>query len=46
MAQAYRSWRDRYGEGEWEERFQSRFLEYMRGRDTHFYVGTHSVYPT
>ena len=47
MAQAYRGWRRRYGDGKWHKPFLRRFLEQMREtRDTHFYVGTHSLYPT
>ena len=46
MLQAYRSWRQRYGE-DWEGPFRNRFeREMIEKLDTHFYVGTHSQFPT
>ena len=46
MAQTYRSWKRLYGNG-WEEKFLDRYEREMREiKDIHFYVGTHSLYPT
>ena len=47
MAQTYRSWRQRYGNEAWQDKFLDRYEKEMREKnDTHFYVGTHSLYPT
>jgi len=46
MLEAYRQWRRRYGEGEWESKFREKFDDGMISKlDTHFYVGTVSTHP-
>lgn len=46
MAQTYRRWRQVYGP-DWERPFRQRWEDEMANKnDTHFYVGTHSLYPT
>jgi hypothetical protein len=45
MAQTWRQWRRIYG-ADWEQSFRQRYFDDMVGRDTHFFVGTHSLYPT
>jgi hypothetical protein len=45
MAQAYRAWRQKYGNN-WEKPFREKFEAGMRERfDTHFYVGTVHQHP-
>jgi hypothetical protein len=45
MAEAYRSWRIKYGD-RWEEKFRERFESAMiRDYDTHFFVGTLHQHP-
>jgi hypothetical protein len=45
MGQAYRSWRQEYGD-EWETKFRQRFENDMiQKRDTHFFVGTVHQHP-
>jgi hypothetical protein len=45
MAEAWRSWRDQYGDG-WEEKFRLRFEKEMTEKyDTHFFVGTVHQHP-
>ena len=44
MAQAYRSWRQKYGK-DWEKPFREKFEQQMCERDTHFYVGTVHQHP-
>jgi hypothetical protein len=45
VAQAYRSWRECYG-NQWEQSFRRRFeTEMIHKCDTHFYVGTLRAYP-
>ena len=44
MAQAYRSWRDKYGDN-WEVEFRKKFEEGMKLKDTHFYIGTIHQHP-
>lgn len=46
MGQAYRRWRETYGDLGWEEKFRQRFEFEMQTRfDTHFYVGTVNQHP-
>lgn len=45
MGQAYRSWRETYGDG-WQEKFRQRFeREMIEKNDTHFFVGTIHQHP-
>jgi hypothetical protein len=45
MAEAYRQWRDKYGD-QWEEKFRQRFeTEMIEKLDTHFFVGTVHQHP-
>lgn len=45
MGQAYRRWREQYGE-QWEEKFRQRFeREMIEKNDTHFFVGTMHQHP-
>jgi len=45
MAQAYRAWRQKYGD-KWESKFRERFERDMIEKyDTHFYVGTIHQHP-
>jgi len=45
MAEAYRRWRDQYGE-QWEEKFRQKFeTEMINKFDTHFFVGTVHQHP-
>ena len=45
MAEAYRSWREKYGNS-WEQAFRNRFeKEVIEKFDTHFFVGTVHQYP-
>jgi hypothetical protein len=45
MAQAYRAWKFKYGEG-WQVKFQTRFeTEMALVKDTHLFVGTLSTHP-
>ena len=45
MGQAYRSWRETYGNG-WQEKFRQRFeREMIEKNDTHFFVGTIHQHP-
>jgi hypothetical protein len=47
MGQAWRSWRDAYGDGGWEQKFRQRFeTEMIEKNDTHFYVGTVHHHPS
>ena len=47
MAATWRSWTLIYGKEDGERRFLQRFLDEMVERnDTHFFVGTHSRFPT
>lgn len=47
MAVTWRRWTRTYGKEEGERRFRHRYLDEMVKRnDTHFFVGTHSVFPT
>jgi hypothetical protein len=46
MGQAYRDWRQKYGDGQWEEKFRQRFEhEMINTKDTHFYIGTVAQHP-
>ena len=46
MAEAYRQWRDKYGD-QWEEKFRQRFeTEMIEKLDTHFFVGTVHQHPS
>jgi hypothetical protein len=46
MGQAWRSWRDRYGDDGWEQMFRQRFeTEMIQEKDTHFFVGTVAEHP-
>lgn len=46
MGQSWRSWRDKYGEEGWEEKFRQTYESDMINRfDTHFYVGTVHRHP-
>ena len=46
MAQTWRGWRRVYGD-EWERPFMQKFFaEMVERNNTHFFVGTHSLYPT
>jgi hypothetical protein len=41
MGQAYREWRRKYGDAEWEAKFRQKFeTEMIEKNDTHFFVGT------
>jgi IS1 family transposase len=41
MGQAYREWRQKYGDSGWEAKFRQRFeTEMIEKNDTHFFVGT------
>ena len=45
MAEAWRKWKDEYGD-QWEEKFRQRFEQEMIEKfDTHFFVGTVHQYP-
>lgn len=45
MAESYRQWRRRYGDG-WETAFRNRYEREMKEKyDTHFYVGTVHGHP-
>jgi hypothetical protein len=45
MAEAWRRWRDQYGD-KWEEKFRQRFeTEMIEKLDTHFFVGTVKAHP-
>lgn len=45
IGQAYRKWRDKYGQG-WEEKFRQRFeYDMMQRYDTHLFVGTVHSHP-
>ena len=45
MAEAYRQWRDKYGD-QWELKFRQRFeTEMIEKLDTHFFVGTVHQHP-
>lgn len=45
MGQAYRAWRQGYGD-RWEAKFRLRFEAEMKGKyDTHFFVGTVHQHP-
>jgi hypothetical protein len=44
MAQAYRSWRAKYG-ANWEAEFRKKFETEMKEKDTHFYIGTIHQHP-
>lgn len=44
LGQAYRSWRDKYGE-HWEGKLRQKFQYYMMDRDTQFFVGTLRAHP-
>lgn len=45
MSQAYRKWKDEYGDA-WEPKFRQRFAtEMIEKYDTHFFVGTVSSHP-
>ena len=47
MGEAWRQWRDKYGEAGWEEKFRQRFeAEMIEKYDTHFYVGTVHHHPS
>lgn len=45
MGQAYRDWRKAYGDDGWEGKFREKFETWMKGRDTHFFVGTIHQHP-
>jgi len=46
MAQAYRRWRESYGDDHWETAFRNRFeYEMIDKNDTHFFVGTVRIHP-
>jgi len=46
IGQAWRDWRDKYGDA-WEEPFRQKFeIEMIEELDTHFYVGTVSTHPS
>jgi hypothetical protein len=45
MAEAWRAWRNQYGD-KWEEKFRQRFeTEMIEKLDTHFFVGTIKAHP-
>jgi|SRR5271157_1106670 len=45
IGEAYRSWKQKYGEG-WEAPFRQKFeTEIIQEKDTHFFVGTMKQYP-
>jgi hypothetical protein len=45
MGEAWRNWRDQYGD-KWEVKFRQRFeTEMIEKLDTHFFVGTLKAYP-
>jgi hypothetical protein len=45
MGQSYRSWRAKYGEAGWEEKFRLAYQNRMMESDLHFYVGTVASHP-
>jgi hypothetical protein len=46
MSEAYRQWRQRYGD-DWEPKFRQRFeTEMIQKLDTHFFVGTVAAHPS
>lgn len=46
MGEAWRSWKAKYGENGWREKFIQRFeTDMIERNDTHFYVGTLNQYP-
>jgi len=47
LFESYRSWRSRYGtEVSTWEKLHERYFDFMRSRDLHFFVGSHSRWPT
>jgi len=47
MGQAWRSWRDKYGDEGWEAKFRQRFeIEMIQQKDTYFFVGTVHGHPS
>jgi len=46
MGQAWRNWRDKYGDDGWEQMFRQKFeTEMIQKKDTHFFVGTVAGHP-
>ena len=46
IQEAYRRWRRKYGNENWEEKFREKFEHTLPSLDLQFYVGTISAHPT